>query len=180
MLVSNPFSAKPTTSATGAVLQAALEGEAKRPPDPVGDYVQGGGFASQEFAGDFVRALFQVLIITGSFACSLAFWNTANRYLFSMGREGIMPRVLGRTHSIHRSPFVAAIVVFLFCIMVTSLFATGAAGGEQRETLLGVDESSPLTALFQIGTWMPFQGNMLLFPIMALVCLAILVYFLRP
>ncbi|MEZ5830148.1 MAG: NAD(P)-dependent oxidoreductase [Dongiaceae bacterium] len=35
------------------MLQAALDGEAQRPPDPVGDYVQGGGFASQEFDGDF-------------------------------------------------------------------------------------------------------------------------------
>ena len=33
-------------------------------------------------------------------------------------------------------------------------------------------------ALFQIGTWLPFQGNMLLFPLMALVGLAIIVYFL--
>src|SRR5436189_6028901 len=63
--------------------------------------------------------------------------------------------------------------------MVTSLFATGAVGGGQRASL-GVTQADPITALFQIGTWMPFQGNMLLFPIMALCDLAILVYFLRP
>jgi amino acid transporter len=145
---------------------------------PDGNYASVFYPVAQEFAGVAIKDLFQVLIITGSFACSLAFWNTANRYLFAMGREGILPRVLGRTHATHKSPFVAAFVVFLFCIMVTSLFATGAAGGKQQEAL-GVTESSPIVALFQIGTWMPFQGNMLLFPLMALVSLAIIVYFLR-
>jgi len=33
--------------------EAALAGEKDRRPDPVGDYVQGGHFASQEYAGDF-------------------------------------------------------------------------------------------------------------------------------
>jgi len=31
----------------------------------------------------------------------------------------------------------------------------------------------------QIGTWIPFQGNLLLFPIMAICSIAIVVYFLR-
>ncbi len=42
--------------------------------------------------GSGSQNLFQVLIITGSFACALAFWQTSNRYLFAMGREGILPR----------------------------------------------------------------------------------------
>ncbi len=146
---------------------------------PKGDYASVFYPVAQQFAGVGIKDLFQVLIITGSFACSLAFWNTANRYLFSMGRERILPRILGRTHATHKSPFVATVIVLLFCIMVTSLFATGAAGGGQRAAL-GVTQADPITALFQIGTWMPFQGNMLLFPIMALCDLAILVYFLKP
>jgi amino acid transporter len=146
---------------------------------PDGDYASVFYPVAQQFAGTFIKDMFQILIITGSFACSLAFWNTANRYLFSMGRERILPRIFGRTHATHKSPFVATVVVLLFSIMVTSLFATGAAGGGQRAAL-EVDQSSPITALFQIGTWMPFQGNMLLFPIMALCDMAILVYFLKP
>lgn len=145
---------------------------------PEGNYASVFYPVAQQFAGVGVRNLFEVLIITGSFACSLAFWQTANRYIFAMGREGILPRVFGRTHATHKSPFVATIVVALFCIMVTSLFATGAAGGGFAAAL-EVDQSSPIIALFEIGTWMPFQGNMLLFPLMALVNLAILVYFLR-
>src|SRR5207253_2581573 len=84
----------------------------------------------QKFAGVGIKDLFEVLIITGSFACALAFWNTSNRYLFSMGRERILPRILGRTHASHKSPFVATVIVLVFCLVGTTLFATGAIGGQ--------------------------------------------------
>ena len=145
---------------------------------PKGDYSSVYYPVAQHFVGTWLKDLFQILIITGSFACALAFWNTANRYLFSMGREGIFPRILGRTHSSHKSPFVATVVVAVFCIILTLVFATGLAGGAQRDAL-GIKVSNPLVALSQIGTWLPFQGNMLLFPIMALCSIAIMFYFLR-
>jgi amino acid transporter len=130
------------------------------------------------FAGVGVENLFKALIITGSFACSLAFWNTACRYIFAMGREGILPRATGRTHAKHKSPFVAATILLVFCCGVTALFAFGGAGKGFQEALK-IPTSDPLVALFEIGTWLPFQGNTLLFPIMALVDLAIIVYFIR-
>jgi amino acid transporter len=145
---------------------------------PEGDYASVFYPVAQEFAGIGIANVFKVLIITGSFACALAFWQTSNRYIFAMGREGILPRILGRTHASHKSPFVATVLVGLLVVMITSLFATGAIGGGQRAAT-GYDEGNALTALLQLGTWMPFQGNALLFPLMALVGLAILVYFLR-
>jgi amino acid transporter len=146
---------------------------------PSGDYASVFYPVAQQFAGVGIKDLFQILIITGSFACSLAFWNTANRYLFAMGRERILPSLFGRTHATHKSPFVATVVVGIFCVIVTALFAAGWVGTGQQAAL-GIDESSPIVALFQIGTWLPFQGNMLLLPIMALCDMAILFYFLRP
>jgi amino acid transporter len=145
---------------------------------PKGDYSSVYYPVAQHFVGTWLKDLFQLLIITGSFACSLAFVNTTNRYLFSMGREGILPRILGRTHSTHKSPFVATIITFVFMVVFSLLFATGLAGSAQRSAL-GIGVSNPLVALSQIGTWLPAQGNMLLFPIMALCSIAILVYFLR-
>ncbi len=133
---------------------------------------------TKEFVGVGLTNLFKVLIVTGSFACALAFWQTANRYLFAMGRERILPSVLGRTHATHKSPFVAAMVVFVFCCGVTAMFALGGAGKGFQETL-GIPTSDPIVAIFELGTWMPFQGNMLLFPLMGIVNLAIMVYFLR-
>jgi amino acid transporter len=146
---------------------------------PNGDYASVFYPVAQQFAGVGIKDLFQILIITGSFACSLAFWNTANRYLFAMGRERILPSLLGRTHATHKSTFVATVIVGIFCVTVTTLFAAGWVGTGQQAALK-IDESSPIVALFQIGTWLPFQGNMLLLPIMALCDMAILFYFLRP
>ena len=145
---------------------------------PHGDYSSVYYPVAQKFVGVWLKDLFSLLIITGSFACSLAFWNTSNRYLFSMGRENILPRVFGKTHSTHKSPFVATTFVAAFCVVFTLFFATGLVGGGQRKAL-GIPVSSPLVALSQIGTWLPFQGNLMLFPIMALCSVAILVYFLR-
>ncbi|MBV9166428.1 MAG: APC family permease [Solirubrobacterales bacterium] len=145
---------------------------------PHGDYSSVYYPVAQKFVGVWLKDLFSLLIITGSFACSLAFWNTSNRYLFSMGRENILPRMFGKTHSTHKSPFVATTFVAAFCVVFTLFFATGLVGGGQRKAL-GIPVSSPLVALSQIGTWLPFQGNLMLFPIMALCSVAILVYFLR-
>jgi len=128
-----------------------------------------------DFAGVGIENLFQVLIITGAFACSLAFWNTACRYLFAMGREGILPRVL---HATHKSPFVAAIVLLVFCGGVTAMVAFTGVFGNFHDAL-GITRDSPIVPLYDLGTFMPFQGNTLLFPLMALVDLAIIVYFLR-
>ncbi len=99
---------------------------------PKGDYSSVYYPVAQHFVGTWMKDLFELLIITGSFACSLAFWNTTNRYLFSMGREGILPRILGRTHSTHKSPFVATICTFAFVVILSLIFATGLAGGAQR------------------------------------------------
>ena len=100
---------------------------------PKGDYASVYYPVAQHFVGTWLKDLFEILIITGSFACSLAFWNTTNRYLFSMGREGIFPRILGpnaldatRARSSRRS------CTAVFCIILTLLFATGLAGGAQR------------------------------------------------
>jgi amino acid transporter len=146
---------------------------------PEGNYASVFYPVAQEFAGVGIRNLFEVLIITGSFACSLAFWQTSNRYLFAMGREHILPRALGRTHATHKSPFVATIVVLIFVCGVTAMVALGGAFTTFREEVLGVPLSDPLVPLYALGTFMPFQGNTLLFPLMSLVCIAILVYFLR-
>jgi amino acid transporter len=145
---------------------------------PAGNYANVFYPATQQFVGVWLKDLFEIFIITGSFACSLAFWNTSNRYLFSMGRENILPRTLGRTHARHKSPFVATLFVATFCVIFTLLFATGLVGGAQRAALK-IPVSSPLVALSQIGTWLPYQGNVLLFPIMALCSVAILIYFVR-
>src|SRR6266446_8431993 len=50
------------------------------------------------YAGQWVSSVMSYLIITGSFACGMAFHNTTARYFYSLGREGLLPSALGRTH----------------------------------------------------------------------------------
>ena len=64
---------------------------------------------STQYAGHWVTSVMSYLIITGSFACGMAFHNTTARYLYSLGREGLAPRALGRTHPKWKSPHIASI-----------------------------------------------------------------------
>ncbi len=44
--------------------------------------------AMEQYGNVFFKDLMQVLILTGSFACAMAFHNVAMRYFYAMGREG--------------------------------------------------------------------------------------------
>src|SRR6185437_9635541 len=64
-----------------------------------------------------------ILILTSSFACGMAFHNTAARYMYSLGREGVLPRFLGKTHPTHKSPHVASTLQSILAAVWVSLFA---------------------------------------------------------
>ncbi|MDL5155148.1 APC family permease [Actinomycetospora termitidis] len=118
---------------------------------------------SDRFVGGWLTVVIEILAVTSSFACAMAFFNTANRYLFALGREGVLPRALART-SKHRSPAVASltttVLVALYC--------------------LGFVLYDPSTegALTKLGTWSPLLGVLGILAVQALVCVAIVRYFL--
>jgi amino acid transporter len=63
---------------------------------------------TEVFVGHWAVLVFQWLMMSGSFACGLAFHNCASRYMYALGREGLLPRPLGRTQRRHGSPHVAS------------------------------------------------------------------------
>jgi amino acid transporter len=71
--------------------------------------------------GNWAKYVYETLAVTGSFACALAFHNTASRYLYSFGREGVIAgtRHLGRTHRVHKSPHVAGLVQSVITVLIT-------------------------------------------------------------
>ncbi len=75
------------------------------------------------YVGGFLQALMIVAISTSALACGLAFHNGMVRYLYAMGREGILPRVFGRTHPSYRSPHIAIITQSLFSALLMIAFA---------------------------------------------------------
>jgi amino acid transporter len=68
-----------------------------------------------------------LLIVTSLFAAVLALHNATSRYLFALGREGLLARALGRTHPRHHSPYIASRVQIAIAAVVIAGFAIGGA-----------------------------------------------------
>jgi amino acid transporter len=76
-----------------------------------------------QYLGHPSTYVFDFLIVTGSFACALAFHNAASRYIYAIGRE--IPRTqnnLGATHPHHGSPHVASAIQSAITLVITILF----------------------------------------------------------
>jgi len=87
--------------------------------------------------------LLDVSIAASFLACAIASITALVRVLFSMGREGLLPSALGRTHDRYRTPFVAVVIsvpVLTLSVVVTialtgsvwramEILIVGAAGG---------------------------------------------------
>ena len=78
----------------------------------------------ERFTTPLVFEIVNVLLILSAFAALLALHNASNRYVYTLGREGILPARLGRTDPRTRAPrnagllqSAAAVVVLLVCIV---------------------------------------------------------------
>jgi len=132
--------------------------------NPVGPFF----VAMEEFGSNGLATLMQVLILTGSFACAMAFHNVAMRYFYALGREGILPRALGRTHPTHRSPYIASFVQTGIAVTLVLAWGIGAGFGDEFET-----------AYVRIYTMMAVQGVVWILAIQAVCALAVLVWHRR-
>lgn len=108
----------------------------------------------------FVRTLMDFLVVSGFFACAFAFHNNAARYFYSLGRDGILPRTLGRTHHRYKSPHLAAGVQASVAIITVAVFA-----------VRGADP------LLQLGTWLPIFCTLGVLVVQLLVSVAVIRYF---
>lgn len=80
------------------------------------------------FYGEWAITVFNILLVTGSFACGMAFHNCASRYIYALGREGLSVRLqntIGSTHTTHGSPHIASFVqsAIALVIILSFLFA---------------------------------------------------------
>src|SRR5216684_1908548 len=123
---------------------------------------------AQQYIGVGVDQALSVLIITGSFACGMAFHNTACRYFYSLGREKVLPAALGRTHPRWKSPHVASITQSVIAAVIIVLFAIFA----------GRDNPTQQAYLDLYGL-MAIMGVIVILAVQALVSVAILRYFLQ-
>jgi len=72
----------------------------------------------------FLPALVQLGLASSLFACAMGANNAVVRVLFSMGREGVAPRALGRAHVRYRTPYVAAGAMVPFAVGLPLLLWT--------------------------------------------------------
>ena len=125
---------------------------------------------AQHYGGLLLKDCLSWFIITGSFACGMAFHNTTARYMYALGREGVMPRPLGRTHTRHRSPHVASTTQSVIAALILAAFALFAAVNAK----LGAGDS---VGYLQVYGLMAVMGVVSILAIQALVSLAIFNYF---
>jgi amino acid transporter len=118
---------------------------------------------TDKYVGSWATLVMEILIVTSSFACTMAFYNTGARYLFALGREGVLPGWLART-SKRRSPANASLtvtgIVALYCLAFV------------------IYDPSTEGALLKLGTWSPLLGVLGILAVQALVSVAIIRYFL--
>jgi amino acid transporter len=117
-------------------------------------------------AGHWAEVLMSYLILTGAFACGMAFHNTCARYFYSLGREGVLPAFLGRTHPQFKSPYIASTTQSVIAAIIIILFAV----------FMGTDDPTRQAYLGVYGL-MALLGTSLVLIAQAVVSLAIIVYF---
>ena len=118
--------------------------------------------AAAEYVSPVVADVMLVLLLTSLFAALLAFHNAISRYLFALGRQGMAPGVLGRTHVRHTSPHVGSLTQTATAFIVVAVFA--------------VAGSDPVLQLF---TWMSGLATVSILLLMVLTSVAVLAFFAR-
>ena len=81
---------------------------------------------ANEYLGKPYTALMEVLLLLSLFAAQLALHNSATRYIYAMGRSGVLPRVLGNTRDSNGAPANASLFqVIVSMIFVFAFFLSG-------------------------------------------------------
>ena len=119
-------------------------------------------------AGRWVGSILSYLIITGSFACGMAFHNTTARYAYSLGREGLLPRALGRTHHRYKSPHIASMAQTVVAALIVIGFAVFTGSNNPTSQ-----------AYVQLYGLMAVMGVIVILAVQSLVSLSIFIYFER-
>ncbi len=118
---------------------------------------------AQPYLGDFLTNYVMLFLFASSlFAALLAFHNAVARYAYALGREGLVPERLGRTHAVHLSPHMGSISQSILALVVITVFV-----------LLRLD---PAATLF---TWLTQLGTLAISYLMALAAIAVFVFFQR-
>lgn len=82
---------------------------------------------ARRYLGDVYAVFIDLAALAANVAVLIAIHNANFRIFYAMGREGLLPRWLGKTHPIHRTPYRAIIGFSAFTAVLT--IATGVMWG---------------------------------------------------
>ena len=102
------------------------------------------------------------LLVTSLFASLLAFHNAVARYLFALGREGVLPTALGRTNPRSGAPRTASVTQSTLAVLTIGVYA-----------IFGLD---PLVKLF---FWVGMLGGFGVLLLITATSLAVIAYFAK-
>jgi amino acid transporter len=124
--------------------------------------------AAKNLGGHWIVNVYLFLIMSGSFACALAFHNAASRYIYAFGRElpGLQ-KSLGATHSKHHSPYIASAVQSVITLVLTVGFYLLTPGGH---------DAYKGGYIFLYGL-LALLGTMAILIVMAICSIAVIFYF---
>lgn len=111
----------------------------------------------------------QVLFITSLLAALIAFHNAVARYVFSLGREGVLPRRLAAVSTRTQAPVAGSLTQSVLALIMLAVFAIAGTGSD-----LG-----PLYPVLTIFTWLTNTGAFGLVLLMVLISVAVIGYFRR-
>jgi amino acid transporter len=77
---------------------------------------------NDEYVSSFFTDVMKWLIVTGSFACGMAFHNAASRYFYNLGRERVFPALLGKTHPKWKSPYIGSLFQSACALLIVGVF----------------------------------------------------------
>ena len=115
--------------ATQVVNLADAPLEVLRSPTPVADLTRLRGNTA-------LSVMVDLGVAASFFACVIGSGNACARIIFSMGREGMLPRVLGRTHRRYETPHMAILLLLPLFIFVPILMDV--AGTSRRDALVAL------------------------------------------
>jgi amino acid transporter len=117
---------------------------------------------TDRYLGSVGAHVVSILFVTSVFICMLSFHNISSRYIHTLAAHRALPRRLGLTNHKHGSPAAASLACGLVCAILVALAAI-----------------SGITPVDQFFTWLGGITSVGVLILMALTCLATIVYFRR-
>jgi amino acid transporter len=75
--------------------------------------------------GDFWMNVLNIILVVSFYGILVGFTNISSRYVFALGRAGLLPKALGKSHKKHQSPHIATLALGAFVLVIVLVFGIG-------------------------------------------------------